>query len=61
MAWCLRRHIDQIHAISTVTTIGEKILLKIRLISGSVNGIKSMNFSFFESPAAYLPPRSLAY
>ena len=47
MAWCLRRHIDQIHAVSTVNTIGDMILLKIRLISGSVNGINSMNFSFF--------------
>ena len=61
MAWSLRRHIEQIHAFSTVTTIGEKILFRIRLISGSVNSINSRNFIFFESPESFLPPRSLAY
>ena len=61
MAWSLRRHIDQIHAVSTVNTIGEKILFRIRLISVSVNSINSRNFIFFESPESFLPPRSLAY
>ena len=37
------------------------ILLKIRLISGSVNSINSRNFIFFESPVSFLPPRSVAY